>query len=142
MSSVTGIKKCPKCGGTMMYDFNCRTQEEYRSCHRCGFMQRWELRRDDSSDLVLTEDGKVIMDYGEELGFGVLRVVYTNGFGATYHFDKPITDDEIERMLSRLQSDGVDKEQSCLVLFDPETGSFTPKFGKIPPDFDEASEEF
>ena len=61
MSSVIGEKKCSKCGGSMFYDFDCRTQEEYRMCSRCGFTQEWKLLRN--------EDGTAKL----ELGYGTIR---------------------------------------------------------------------
>lgn len=134
MSSVIGEKKCPKCGGGMFYEFNCRTQEEYRACFRCGFTQEWKLRRNEDGTVKTTEEGKWIGDYVEAIGYGVVLLMRKSGVGRRYFLEKPLTDDEKASVLKDLQAENMDSS-SYAVLFNPESGEFTPLFGEIPGEY-------
>ena len=59
MSSVQDIMECPQCKGIYSTDFNCRTQEEYRHCSRCGRTEKWMLVRDGEGKPVLDDEGHV-----------------------------------------------------------------------------------
>ncbi len=140
MSSVIGEKKCSKCGGSMLYDFNCRTQEEYRRCSRCGFVQEWKLRRNEDGTAITTEDGKWTHDYEESVGYGVVLLMYKSGVGCRYSLEKPLTEEEKAIVLEDLQAKDIDNS-SYAVLFDPESGVFTPLFGELPGDYDGDEED-
>lgn len=134
MSSVQGAKMCPKCGGVMFYEFNCNTSEEDRLCTRCGFTQKWFLVRDEQGNLVTNKDGKFIMDYTEKLGYGIAGI-YEGDREAIYFFDKPMTEKDCEKYVEACRKAGTENNSSFVVLFNPETGTFTPLFGEVPPEY-------
>ena len=75
MSSVQGEKECPKCGGVMLYDFNCGTIEEHSTCCRCGLRQHWVPLWNEDGSMKLNEDGDCIGDCKETLGYGTAFVM-------------------------------------------------------------------
>lgn len=134
MSSVQGEKECPKCGGVMLYDFNCRTIEEHSTCCRCGLRQHWVPLWNEDGSMKRNEDGDCIGDCKETLGYGTAFVVMQNGVGHLYAFDKPRTTAEKEDFMGKIRHDGV-AGSSYIVSFDPAAGEMTVLAGECPPDF-------
>ena len=53
MSSVISHEKCPRCGGVLSIEFDCRTYEEWKGCSRCGRRDGWHYIRDEEGNAVL-----------------------------------------------------------------------------------------
>lgn len=140
MSSVQGAKKCPKCGGVMVYEFNCRTTEEYRTCLRCGYHQEWGLLRNEDGTVKTDEDGKWREEYSETIGYGAACLRSKEGIGLTYNFDKPLTEEDKAALLEDIRQPETD-ESSYAVLFDPQSGGFTVLAGKLPEDYEGDTDE-
>lgn len=138
MSSVQGYKRCPKCGGVIFYEFNCRTMEESRYCMRCGFKQRWFLQRNEDGSVVKNSEGKMIMDYSEMVGYGTAYLDYKKGFGARYSLEQPLSDEAKKEFLEAIKGDDVKEDTSYVIAFDPETRILTAEYGSIPPGYDES----
>lgn len=136
MSSVQGEKKCPKCGGSMFYDFNCNTTEEVRSCLRCGFYQNWFLLRNEDGSVMTKEDGTWLGDYKEKIGYGAVSLKFKKGVGHVYTLTEPVMETEKQAILKQFQQEGIAPD-SYAVLFDPATGEFTTLVGKCPPDYED-----
>lgn len=134
MGSVIGEIKCPKCGGSMFYDFNYHTQEEFRMCNRCGFTQEWELLRNEDGTAKLSEDGKWVWDYVKTVGYGAVLLMPQSGVGCRYSFRSPLTEEDKAAVLKELQAENMDSS-SYAILYDPESGKFTPLFGEMPGDY-------
>lgn len=139
MSSVIGEKKCSKCGGSMFYDFDCRTQEEYRMCSRCGFTQEWKLLRNEDGTAKLAEDGTWLWDYTETVGYSVVLLMPKSGVGCKYCLTGTLTGEERETVLQNLQAENMDSH-SYAVLYAPESGTLTPLYGQMPGDYGEDEE--
>ena len=140
MGSVVGETKCPKCGGVMFYDFNYRTQEEFRMCCRCGFIQEWKFRRNADGTAATDKDGKWIEDYEETPGYGVVLLMPQSGVGCKYSFRSPLTEEDKAAVLKDLQAENMDSS-SYAVLYDPESGKFMSLFGEMPGDYCEHEED-
>lgn len=137
MGSVQGTIKCPKCEGEMVYDYYYNTREEYRTCFRCGYKQRWELERNPDSTLKKGEDGKLIMNYTEVICYGVISLRHKDGAGCLYSLQKPLSDSEKEALLKEFQRDDVE-DGSYAVLYDPENNTFSALAGSIPGGYEDA----
>lgn len=118
----------------MFYDFDYRTQDEYRMCFRCGLIQEWKLRRNEDGTVMTTEDGKWIEDYEETPGYGVVLLMPQSGVGCRYSFRSPLTEEDKATVLKDLQAENMDSS-SYAILYDPESGKFTPLFGEAPGDY-------
>ena len=142
MSSVQGEKKCPKCGGTMLYDFNCRSMEERSTCYRCGFKLYWVAlwNADGSIQTDEDEDDAWVGKSKETPGYGTAFVMTKDDVGCLYAFDKPLTDIEKESFLQEIQQHGV-ADTSYIVTFDPASGKITVLEGECPPDYEADMEE-
>lgn len=140
MSSVQGEKKCPKCGGVMLYEFNCKTIEEHSTCCRCGFRQQWAPLWNEDRRMKLNEEGNCIGVCKEIPGYGAAFVKMRNGVGHLYAFDKPLTTLEKDDFLAKIQDDGVE-HSSYVVSFDPAVGRTIVLAGQCPPDFSDETGE-
>ena len=136
MASVQDIVKCPKCGGILITDFDCRTTEEFRICLRCGYSQSWVLRRNEDGSVVTDENGKWCGDYFEQIGYGTLSLQSETGIGHIYNLTEPLSSEDKAKLTKSYES-GEIESSSYAVLFTPETGTLTALFGTIPPDYDE-----
>jgi hypothetical protein len=116
----------------MYYDFNCRTQEETRTCLYCGYNQEWALRRDDEGNFVKSESDKFIMDYTEKLGYGSYQIANKDGSAIIGTFSDPLTQSRIRELEQILNMPGTDKDESYLIRWDPETKQMDVLFGKAP----------
>lgn len=92
MSSVQDIIECPQCKGIYTTDFNCRTQEEYRHCSRCGRTEKWIIVRDAEGKPVFDENGHVKMEHKENFGFGSAKIAFKKGFSQLWSFSEPVND--------------------------------------------------
>lgn len=131
MSSVIGETTCPQCGGIMRYEFNCRTGEEIRQCICCGHSQSWLLLRDETGAVKCDESGQCLGDYSETPGYGTAYIVRKDGLGERYHFDHPISDDEITAFIQEIQ-DNADPSQSYILTYSLDSGTLIPVLGMIP----------
>ena len=131
MSSVQGEKKCPQCGGTMFYDFNCNTTEEVRTCLRCGFYQNWFLLRNEAGSVKAKEDGTWLGGYEEKTGYGAVSLMSKTGVGQVYALNAPLSDADKEAILKDFQCEDVESA-SYVVLYDPKSDTFTALAGMIP----------
>lgn len=131
MGSVQGTIMCPKCAGKMVYDYYYNTREEYRTCLRCGYKQRWELECNPDRTLKKGKDGKLIMNYTEVIGYGTISLHHKDGAGCLYSLQKPLSDREKEALLKEFQRDDVENG-SYAVLYDTENNTFFALAGKIP----------
>ena len=136
MSSVQGEKKCPKCGGAMFYEFNCRTTEEVRNCCRCGFHQNWFLLRNEDGSVREKEEGTWIGEYDEKLGYGSACIRFKDGCGYMYTFTDPLTEADKDQLTEIFQQQNVD-DTSYAALYDPENNAFTVLFGTLPGAYEE-----
>ena len=136
MSSVQDRVECPKCAGTMITDFDCRTTEEFRMCLRCGYTQEWRLLRHEDGSVVADEDGKWKGEYTEQIGYGSMNLQADNGIGHIYSLTEPLSAEEKASLIKDYES-GEINGSSYAVLFDPESGSLTALFGTIPPNYND-----
>lgn len=141
MSSVQGEKKCPKCGGVMIYEFDCHTSEEDRCCLRCGFTQQWFLLRNEDGTVKQDERGMWLGDYSETVGYGAVYILAKNGCGYSYALKEPLTEGEQQELIENYQKGKIDK-RSYAVTYDPESGRLTAVIGEVPMSYDEAGEAF
>ena len=111
MSSVIDYKKCPRCGGVLYTEFNCRTYEEFSVCNRCGINYTTE---------------------GEKPAFGRCLIYSKKGIGHSFSFAEPI-DRKIKKWYSKLMKDkNIDPDRSYLMAWDPEKKEVVPIFGNDP----------
>lgn len=136
MSSVQGMRKCPKCGGTLFYDMDCRTTEVYEMCLRCGYQQQCILLRNDDGTVKMGDDGEWLMDCKETVGYGAARLCRKEGIGGIYAFENPLSAEDQAALIEDLHQPDTD-EGSYAVLFDPQSGSFTVLAGNLPEDYTE-----
>lgn len=134
MSSVQGARKCPKCGGVIVYDMNCRTTEVYEMCLRCGYEQQCVLIRNDDGTVKTDKNGDWLVDSQESIGYGTARLRYKSGIGRIYRFDKPLSEEERAGFMKEAQRPDMD-DSSYVVLFDPQSGAFTVLAGSLPEDY-------
>ncbi len=136
MSSVQDTTKCPQCGGHYVSDFNCRTQEEWRSCSSCGLHEEWKLERDAEGKVVF-EDGRPKMNYFKQDGFGAMRIQFDNGIAQIGSFIEPITDAIKKEFEKYIEDPKVVKDKCYLTMWDAEKGELVALFGAIPESYDD-----
>lgn len=137
MSSVQGSCKCPKCGGEMIYDFDCNTTEEVRTCFRCGFHQAWFLLCDETGRFKSDENGNLLGDYRESIGYGAAFARDKDGSGIFCNFKAPLTEEEQAEYAKGFQENGY---EGYIVVYDPEIKTFKAVFGEIPEDYQDDEE--
>lgn len=133
MSSVTDYEKCPQCGGIYVVDFNCRTYEEYKFCHRCGKTEEYSMIRDANDKPVLDEKGLPKYESKENDGYGSIRIAGKKGISTCYSFSEPFDLEELKNdYLRTLESSDVDEEKSYLIYWDAEEKKIVVVFGDDP----------
>ena len=143
MGSVVGDMKCPQCGGFMSYDFNYRTEEEYRFCKRCGKRQEWYYERDEDYKVILDEDGKPTCKYEETFGYGCVCFETKDGFGKLIGLEEPAKQEDVDNFLKDLEdnTEVIDKDGCYFTYWDAESNTIKSHYGKIPDDYvDECGE--
>ena len=98
MSSVIDYKKCPRCGGVMYYEYNCRTGEEFSVCQRCG------------------------ASYGmnEKTPYGRCLIWFKCGAGQSFSFAEPVNNKIKKWYRKQMKKDNVDPDRSYLMAWDPD----------------------
>ena len=98
MSSVIDYKKCPRCGGVMYYEYNCRTGEEFSVCQRCG------------------------ASYGmnEKTSYGRCLIWFKRGAGQSFSLAEPVNNKIKKWYRKQLKRDDVDPDRSYLMAWDPD----------------------
>ena len=84
MSSVQDYKKCPQCEGVCFTDFNCRSQEYYAYCQRCGYSYTHEIRRYPGGKAITRKNGCPIYKDREKRGYGAMRLSTKKGIAKIY----------------------------------------------------------
>lgn len=137
MSTVFDFNKCPRCGGVYYKEFNCRTQEEWRSCNRCGYGEQWFLLRDDEGELILDENKCPQMQYKELSGYGIACVEYKSGGGRIVGLDKPLDEKMKDDFFTAICDASINRHASSLIAYNPETKKLEAIFGEMPESYEE-----
>ena len=140
MGSVVGYMKCPQCGGLMAYDFDYRTEEEYRFCKRCGKRQEWYYERDkETSKVIFNDNGSPIWKEEETFGYGCLCFETKDGIGKLIGLEEPAKQEDVDNFLKDLEDNAevIDKDSCYFTYWDAESGTIKSYYGKIPDDYDD-----
>lgn len=132
MSSVQDIMECPQCKGIYSTDFNCRTQEEYRHCSRCGRTEKWMIVRDGEGKPVLDDEGHVKMEHKENFGFGSARIAFKGGLSQLWSFSEPVNDDIKKAYLKASKHPDAIEAECYLSSWDVESGDIVMVYGDPP----------
>ena len=138
MSGFQDYERCPQCGGMCLVDVNCRTHEEYKFCERCGKTEKYYIRRDNDSNIVLDENGTP--EYIEEKsgGYGCITIVMNKGIPSTYALRDP---SDLKKMkaeyLKELEKPYVNKEKSYFTYWDTEKKQIVAVFGDDPGEYEQ-----
>ena len=141
MSSVQDEEKCPQCGGCYTTDFDCRTFEEFKFCHRCGKREEYKLIRNEQGKAILDKDGQPKYIEESRFGFGCLMLAGKKGVSALYSMPEPLTDGMINDIKKTLEEDDVDADKSYLTKWDDEKHDVVAVFGTVPKLYDESFED-
>ena len=141
MSSVQDTVKCPQCGGCYTEDFDCRTFEEFKFCHRCGKKELVTLVRDENGNTVYDAENKPQYKEESHFGYGCLCLAGKKGGSTLYSLSKPLTDDELTNIQSSFNQEIVDIGRSYLTKWDNEKKDVVAVFGEVPKLYDETTEE-
>ena len=135
MSTVQDMKRCPQCGGQYITDYNCRTNEEWRSCNSCGYHEEWKLERD-KDGCVVFENGQPKMTYSKHDGFGVMRLQF-EGIAQLGSLIEPITDAIKKEFEKHIADPRVIKDKCYLTVWDAEKGELSALYGTLPESYDD-----
>lgn len=141
MSSVQDTVKCPQCGGCYTEDFDCRTFEEFKFCHRCGKKELVTLVRDENGNAVYDADNKPQYKKESHFGYGCLCLVGKKGGSTLYSLSKPLSDEELANIQGSFNQEVVDIGKSYLTKWDDEKKDVVAVFGDVPELYDETTEE-
>ena len=136
MSSFQDYERCPQCGGMCLVDVNCRTHEEYKFCERCGKTEKYYIRRDNDSNIVLDENGAPEYIKEKSGGYGCITIVMNKGIPSTYALRDP---SDLKKMkaeyLKELKKPYVNKEKSYFTYWDAEKKQIVAVFGDDPGEY-------
>ena len=139
MGSCQSLDQCPKCGGIMVSNMNCRSAEEFRTCFRCGFTQHWKPARNPDGTPKVDAEGHFLDDvYSEKIGYGSARIRLAGGVGRLTTFNAPLTERERAEYLQLARREDL-TEDSYAVTYDPESGELNALFGEIREDYPPAA---
>lgn len=141
MSSVQDTIKCPQCGGCYTTDFDCRTFEEFKFCHRCGKKELIELVRDENGNAVYDAEHKPKYTESSHFGYGCLCLAGKKGGSTLYSMTKPLTDEEAADIQRSFNTELVDVGKSYLTKWDEEKKDVIALFGEVPHTYDEKMAE-
>ena len=141
MSSVQKEEKCPQCGGCYTEDFDCRTLEEFKFCHRCGKKELITLVRDENGNAVYDADNKPQYTEESHFGYGCLCLAGKNGGSTLYSLTNPLTDEELANIQGSFNQDVVDIGKSYLTKWDADKNDVVSVFGEVPKLYDEMMAE-
>lgn len=133
MSSVQDYEKCPQCGGVCVVEFDCRTYEEYKFCHRCGKTEEYSIVRNDDGEPVLDEKGAPEYITKDNMGYGCIFLSGKKGVSTSYSFNEPYDIEEMKAYyLKTLENPDIDEETSYFVYWDTEKKEIVMLFGYDP----------
>lgn len=141
MSSVQDTVKCPQCGGCYTTDFDCRTFEEFKFCHRCGKKELVTLVRDENGNAVYDADNKPQYKEEAHFGYGCLKLAGKKGGATLYSMTEPLTDEAAEEIRNSFNTELVDVGKSYLTKWDEDKKDVVALFGKVPRLYDEMTAE-
>lgn len=146
MSSSISYEKCPQCGGAYVIELDCRTLEEYCFCNRCGKTNNFTIVRDKDGKAIMEEEDCRIPKYKNESndGYGCLAIADMNGVTAIYHYDRPVSVEQIKSEYLNILKEGEGKikvDKCYLTYWDDEKKEIIALFGKLPRSYDEITEE-
>ena len=141
MSSVQDTVKCPQCGGCYTTDFDCRTFEEFKFCHRCGKKELVILVRDENGNAVYDADNKPQYTEESHFGYGCLCLPGKKGGSTLYSLTNPLTDEELANIQGSFNQDVVDIGKSYLTKWDADKNDVVSVFGEVPKLYDEMMAE-
>lgn len=141
MSSVIDYEKCPHCGGVMTSEFDCRTQESYRFCRRCGCVENYVIVRDPDNNPVLDENGNVQFRTEALPGYGCASFHQTNGLGVSYPLIAPFEESTLRMFLDDANDPHIERDKCYLTRWDPGLNDVVAVFGQTPPTYDEEMAE-
>ena len=141
MSSVQDTVKCPQCGGCYTTDFDCRTFEEFRFCHRCGKKELVILVRDENGNALYDADNKPQFTEESHFGYGCLCLAGKKGGSTLYSLTNPLTDEELANIQGSFNRDVVDIGKSYLTKWDADKNDVVSVFGEVPKLYDEMMAE-
>ncbi len=130
MASVCEEEKCPRCGGILISNFNCRTNEEYRLCLRCGAAEKWIIVRKKSRKPVIQRDGKVKWRHIDQRNSnGCACITFKNGEQSYSHFTKPIRWWHVRKFHRILKGPEINPDGCYLTKWDDKTKSVVMIYG-------------
>ena len=132
MGSVISEMKCPQCGGGMTIDYYYKTDEEYRFCSSCGKTENWTIIRDANGKAVLKKNGKAKYKHIRHKGYGCVHIAFMDGVSQISSFSNPIRKKDKDEFLRIMDSEGINRERSCLLKWDEKTKTVVPIYGQIP----------
>ena len=141
MSSVQKEEKCPQCGGCYFEEFDCRTFEEFKFCHRCGKKELVTLVRDENGNTVYDADNKPQYTEESHFGYGCLCLAGKKGGTTLYSLTNPLTDEELANIQGSFNRDVVDIDKSYLTKWDADENDVVSVFGEVPKLYDEMMAE-
>ena len=130
-SSIT-YERCPRCGGVLTVEFDCRTFEEWESCNRCGRRSGWHYIRNEDGEVVLGENKQPQREADDLKGYGAAYFQF-DGVGVCYSLTKPFDEEEKRIFYKELnENDKLKKEKCYLSVWDEELGNVRAEYGVIP----------
>lgn len=141
MSSVQGYSKCPKCEGVCFTNFNCKTQEDYVFCQRCGYVYSHKLKRTRKGKVITRKNGYPFYKDKVKGGYGVMSLVTKDGIARNYGLNFWTALWARNTFQRFLQTDTADPAESYLYVWDWKTRSHKSIHGKKLPSYDEAIPE-
>ncbi len=141
MSSVQDTIQCPQCGGCYTTDFDCRTFEEFKFCHRCGKREEIKMVRDEKGAPILDENNNPKYIEGSHFGYGCLKLAGKQGVSALYSLSGPLTEESFNSIKESFDNEDIDIGESYLTRWDEEKNDVIAVFGSLPPRYDEIPED-
>ena len=137
MSSVQNYEECPVCKGLYLVETDIKTQEVYKVCFTCGRIEKFELARDESNNIVFDENENAKYNHEIKDGYGVANFLYIGGRGSICAFCEKPNEERIEEFRPLFNDESVDKELSYMTLWDDEKKEVVSLIGPMPPTFEE-----
>lgn len=137
MSSVQDYIKCPQCEGVCFTDFDCKSQEYYAYCQRCGYAYTHEIRRFPGGKAITRRNGFLFYKDKEKRGYGAMRLAEKDGIARVYGLSFWTALWAGKTLQRFLQTDFADPDGTYLYLWDWKTKSYKSIHGKTPPSYDE-----
>ena len=142
MSSVISHEKCPRCGGVLSIEFDCRSFEEWKGCSRCGRRDGWHYIRDEEGNAVLDAQGQPQKEFDDLPGYGVAYLQFEK-VGVCY----PLTQANDEKLKEVFyqelhNNDKLIKDKCYLTVWNDGIGEVEAEYGNVPETFDEMESRY